>query len=30
MNLKIETEDVERLLEEIVAMTGESRTEAVR
>jgi antitoxin VapB len=30
MALKIENEDVEKLLEEIVSITGESRTEAVR
>jgi antitoxin VapB len=30
MALNIKNEDVERLLDEVVAMTGESKTEAVR
>ena len=30
MTLRIDNDEVEKLLEEIVAMTGESKTEAVR
>jgi hypothetical protein len=30
MTLKIENDDVEKLLEEIVSMTGESKTQALR